>query len=418
MTVVTSREFINGSIAPSTRAFSWCPISKTKIALVYVATTDGVPKYFVQIVNFIDKQAVYMPPCVICPVVSNGNTQNPLPRMTLIGPNRLVFAVPETLGTTTPNGMFDWYSFMLLALADDDTVEAIHRTVPFQTSQAGQTLGSSMPLLTSGAPGSAFFSGTFVSSSGSGYKNVYTCMYLLQMVNDKLTITQGSTYIGIESPSNYQYFSCKRKDLDGNWWTVLGNGNGNMLYQNNVPAGQQLSVNQYGSGLLSAWKSILPIRKDVFGTINSTNFLVQKLSRNGVLPSSVINGISTLWTTPLQGFTAGGTIEDAIWLNDAGMFMFLALPDAQTYGYSYSPNTADTLARMSTGMSLIVGQYNETTGAVTMADKMPMQLNRSMARWTFDNLLHKVDESTIAIIGSFCPIGQTAVQHSILMVST
>lgn len=418
MTVVTSREFINGSIAPSTRAFSWCPISKTKIALVYVATTDGVPKYFVQIVNFIDKQAVYMTPCVICVVVNNGNTQNPLPRMTLIGPDRLVFAVPEALGTTTPNGLFDLYTFMLLALATDDTVEAIHRTVPFWTSQPGNSLGSSMPMFTSGAPGIAYFSGTFTSSQGSGYKNVATCMYAIKNVGDKLTITQDSGYYGVESPSNYQYFSCKRKDLDGNWWTVLGNGNGNMQFQNNVPAGQSLSVNQYSAGLVQAWKSILPIRKDVFGTINSTSFATQKLSRSSALPTASITGISTLWNTPLTGYTAGLCIEDAIWLNDAGMFMFLALPDTQISGFTYNPNTPDTLARMSTGMQLIVGQYNETTGAIVMADKMPMQLNRSMARWTFDNLLHKVDESTVAIIGSFCPIGQTAVQHSILMVST
>jgi hypothetical protein len=119
-----------------------------------------------------------------------------------------------------------------------------------------------------------------------------------------------------------------------------------------------------------------------------------------------------------MGVQSNMQIEDAIWLNEAGMFMFLALPDAPVFAHANNPNTPDTLARMSTGMQLVVGQFNESTGTVTMADKMPMQLNRSMARTSFDNHLHKVDESTVAIIGSFCPIGQTAVQHSILMVST
>lgn len=405
-----SKPFVNASISPLKRALSWCPISPTKIALVYVATTGGSPRYFVQIVNFVNGVPVYGPPCMI--LLQGFALTSPCLRMVSVGNNRLLFSVPKAVSAAQAYQ----HSFVLVKVNVDDTVEFLSESATLTTFYASP--GSTGILGLIGGDGNACVYGTGVSST------VQQFYWPITITNDTVVIGSGqgnSSSSATTGGGGYSGYSeaIVRKALDDRQW-VLNTWTSGVLYTSVKDAIQQTTLNSYNvvdavSGYTSG---VLPVRGDVFLSIQTTNILIRQLVRasppTGQLATTVSTLLATLnWRNGSE--YAAGKVEDSIWLDTDGSFV-----SAYTTGAPVPPSDPGTTIESAgtvAPLKLHIARYIEATQSIQQAADFPLDLNVNMPRRNWDRMLHKVDSKTIAVIGAFCPIGQFNVQHGIIMVT-
>lgn len=416
---VTTRPFINGAIGTSTRAISWCPISPTKIALVYWAISGGVKRYFVQAVNFEGGEPIYSDPCQVAVQTITANSDAAMMRMAKIADDRLVLVVPE-IAASSGLGLHSYHSAILIKVNSDNTFETLMKAPMWVTSGQSNSLQAQLPVLASVGNGTAYFGGQATTAQGSGYAYASLTLFKLSVANDVLTVTGGigSPLLSTQDPSQYPYFVHARRDITGKPW-IFQYGSTGVFWQLDLPGLVAPNGNCVTIGGQSDGKALLPIRGDLFLSLPSgTNMTVRKMTRTGNVPTGAVSGIAAVATLQTGFDVTNHGVEDAIWLNDSGMFMFLLSEGALAMAHNNLVTGAETLARMSTNIKLLIGQYNEATNTITMADKVPMPIGLSMSKVKYDSMLHKIDESTVACIGSFCAIGDITPAHGILMISS
>lgn len=402
-----SKPFVNASISPLKRALSWCPISPTKIALVYVATTGGSPRYFIQIVNFVDGVPVYGPPCLIL-LQAVANTA-PSMRMVMVKSDRLLFSVPKTLGTQARS-----YSFVLAKLNPDDTVEFIAESPDLVTSAPQPTNSNGIIGLIGGSDGTAVVYGTVQGASTS----VQLAQWTINTVGDVIAIgSPSSKQTGVPvSPSPYE--TIQRTALDGAPWMMQSVQSPWAYFakreSTHLDFDNHIGVSSFsGAAILSGF---LPIRDDKFLLLNGATAQLREAVRNtttGALTSSDPTTLATInWRNSAEVGT--GRVEDSIWLDADGTFVSAYCTGAviTTTDAGTSAETASTVAPL----KLHIARYIEATQSIQQAADFPLDLNVNHPKRNWDRMLHRVDSKTIAVIGAFCPIGQFNVQHGIIMV--
>lgn len=401
-----SKPFVNASISPLKRALSWCPLSPTKIALVYVATTGGSPRYFVQIVNFVDGVPVYGPPCLI--LLQSATNTAPSMRIVSVGPGRLLFSVPKAVSIQAIKS-----SFVLCKLNNDDTVEFLAESTDLVTANPANGNWGCVPSLLGSQDGTANVYGNVSGVSNSGQPTYWT----LNCAGDTVAIGAAQTQSLSNPTAPAAFESIIRTALDGKQWSMqtpmspwvwIGQRDGNAA---NDRANLGGTVSSTYAALING---LLPVRDDTFLLFNGLTAQLRQLTRSsGAINSTDPAVLATInWRNAAE--YAAGKVEDSIWLDADGTFV-----SAYTTGTPIAPTDAGSSAETATTVAplkLHIARYIEATQSIQQAADFPLDLNVNMPKRNWDRMLHRVDSKTLAVIGAFAPAGQFSVQHGIIMV--
>jgi hypothetical protein len=406
------------AMGASTNAMSWCSITKTKIALIYIALNAGVNKYYVQIVNFVNKVPVYSAPNFIVAAKTGSSMQHPLMRITKIAENRLVASLPENMPKL---GLAAAHTFSLLQINADDTVTLLSRTAAQTTSATGRNLVPQLPLLFSEADGSAWYSGSSVGSQGGDYTRAYPRLFKLTMTGDVLSFTAGRGNSTYQSDYLYPTYWGHRKDRLGKEWSV-SDSNGAFALWN--ASGINDSADSFNGLFLSGWytypRTLVPVDGDKFIYFSGTSVTTAQFKRRtGTSSTGTIEAITTLTTTPLPSDInfSSLTVEDAVWVDATTFVMIAGLGTSPGTISNFVINNSDTLAEMSTDLRVLVFRYDEITNKVTLSSNTNL-LDLSLSKRIYDSMLHQVDQDTMAVIGTFAPKGTADTTHQILMLKS
>lgn len=395
----------------STRAMSWCPISKTKIVILYSAIAAGtITSYFIRVVNFVNKKPVYSNPSFIASK-NNMVFNHPMARIVKISADRLVVTLPENM---PKNGMANSHTFNLLKLNEDDTVTLLSKTAAIATASTSRELVPQLPLLISAGDGRAWYGGSSVGSQSSSATLAYPMIYLVKMTGDTLTVEAfrgASTYM---SGYNYPLYSGHRKDRKGVDWAVI-NAATAVIWNSFEPA----SANDGRSALFSSsnqnyYRNLIPIEGDKFIYFSSTQVIVAQFKRS--TSNNYIESVTTI-TSATSGVAFNGsgfTVEDMVWV-DSTTFVVIAGVGAEPAAISSNTiNVADSVGQMSTDLQVFVFRFDDALNKVTLSPNTNL-FGLSLSKQTYDSMLHVVDQGTVAAIGTFAPKGTANTEHQILM---
>lgn len=411
-----TKQFEAAALNTSPRAFSWCPISKTRIALVFTALIGTRNHYFVQIVDFVNSQPVYRKACYVCAVPSGAYTVSTMPRIARIDDNDLVLSV----GTeSTDLGMSGSHKFVLARFDNDGRVWYVAETPILQTSFfIASPAGShaQIPKLVSQGKGAAYFFGNTLAQQSTTYYSV-PAAFKIQVVGDAITVVNnGFSLTNGRSESAVPYMIQHATDLDGNIWVFIGLTNA-IFWQ--IAPDDTLRGSNGSNFPFFDMQASLPIRANLFVkfTQNNAAFLHNVPNSDAhYLTGYNFNTISLLHTLMDKNVTYGH--EDQMLLNNLGHFVKLVgVGSASLTNSSPSMQPADTAALTYANCALVIGRYNETDKSIETALTPVRMLDMQMTKRKYDKYLHQIDDRTIAVIGSFIPSDATVSQNHIVVVS-
>jgi len=401
------------AMAVSTRALSWCPISKTKIALVFAGVQAGVNKYYVQIVNFVDKKPVFKAPSFIANMNGNSAVQHPMMRITKITDSRLVLSIPENVNVK--NGLATVHSFALLNVNSDDSVSLVSRTAATTTATASDSLQPQLPLLLSAGNGIAWYNGTTSGSRGQGAAKDYQMMFKITMSGDTIVAEKARGSANYQATSMAPLYSGHRVDRKGKVWSLVAAETAAFYLDFSTGSFDDGRNAYYATSAPSYTRNIVPIEGDKFVNFNGAQVVVSQFTRSA--SNGYIQGITALSSTASGIDFATLTMEDAIWVDQTTFIVIAGVGNPPAALSSNLINTPDIVARMSTDLRVYVFRYDPATNAVNASANSKL-LGLSLSKQTYDSMLHNIDDSTVAIIGTFAPQNTADTTHRVMILNS
>lgn len=402
-----STPFVNG-VPPNGRNFGWCEITPTKIALIYIATTGGTPRYFIQFVNFVDGQPVYGKASLVLTQTYNpGATYGSTPRIVDVGNGRLLFCVPKAIAS---NGYGTQYTFVLVSYAND--------IAEFLSESAMQQVST---YLTSSTQGPQLVGGngnaTFYNLVNQSSAVLFTFWNLTINQDDTISISDPVSTTALGGSTGFVLsHGTVRKGLDGVMWAAhVLKGSVAALYrklsgpqdvtERTALAAFTAVTNQY------TMDSLLPIRGDDFLLLNTTSARLYTVQRDATtLAQGAIDPVKkkdiVSWVAP-----AIIQIYDVEWLDADGTFLIIGQSNSAS---DPTPNISEATAQTAP-MTAWIGKYSEASQSLTISPESPIATGLQISKRTNDAYIHVIDDKTVALIGSFDPAGGIAITPGIVM---
>lgn len=392
MATFSSFPFTGGVVSTNPRDFGWIEISPTKIAVLYTANFNGTTRQvFAQMVTFSGSTApVFGTPCALGMVTSL--TINAFLRGAYLRDNLLIVAIPVNgVNNAQPTS----FTFNVVQFDDQDRFQLLSTSA----QQTGAVTNWVMPELV-GYNGRVFSARRPTDST-----------HIIQEIT-----VDGSNTIGLTllSTTNYtttgvqQYSQYARRA--GKFWFFQCNAHATANQCNTaevinletatvtvVPASSMLqpsSGQQAGQG-----RTTFPSGNGVLELDSTTTSFTR---------FALTTGAVTTGPTAYRAAVAGG-ISDVMWLDDKHFIMLLnAAAGFTLYGTTNTPGA----------LSVQVCRFDDTTNSMSSSGT-PKALGTTAHRENFGNLLHKIDENNIAVIGCYqvaTPSTHTALGVQILSI--
>ncbi|MNQ71329.1 hypothetical protein D3C85_859920 [compost metagenome] len=369
--------FTGGVISSGPRDLSWIEISPSKIALIYTATFNGTTRQvFIQMVTFGGSAApVYGTPCSLGTI--NNLTANTFMRGAYLRDNLLVMTIPAGSyvgpGTVVPNS----YTYNVVAFDAQDRFNLVSTSAAITA-----TTNTAWPSHEMTSYNSKVYSIRRPTDSTYIFAEIVVDGANAITVTPKTTFSMVST--GVQQATAYSQRA-------GNIWLYQANAHGTVntansfafidlstLTTNTVPSTSMSQSSQAGS--LGRSRIPTPAGGAILDMVtSSTSFARYNL-----------DGSQAMTASYRSAFTGG--MMDVMWL-DTQHFIML--------NTSATTTTLDRDSAVTNGaLSVQVCRYDQTTNTMTISGA-PKLLGTTAPRENFGNLLHKIDESNIAVIGAY-----------------
>ena len=367
--------FTGGVVSTGPRDFSWIPISPTKIALIYTATFNAtVRNVMIQMVTFSGSATpVYSTPCSLG-TISNLTTLSFM-RGAYLRDNLLVMTIPTAFwGSGVPST----YTYNVVAFDDQDRFNLVSSSSNIATA-SGVTWPSHEMTSYNGR----------VFSIRRDTEATYAFAEIVVDAGNAITVTPKTTFSMVTTGVQQGTPVARRA---GSFWYYQANAHGSVqtansaalidlatLTTNTVPAGNMIAPNVASN--LARGRTTTPAGGCILDLAQTST----TYSRFAVDGTIVVNSAAYR-----AAYT--GSVADVLWLDDKH---FLMLNNAG------STITLDRDTATSMGaMSVQVCRYEQATNAMTVSGA-PKALGTTAPKENFGNLLHKIDESNIAVIGCY-----------------
>lgn len=371
--------FTGGVVSSNPRDLSWIPISPTKIALIYTALFSGTARQvMIQMVTFSGPaDPVYGTPC------SLGTLSNTLAQSFMRGAylrdNLVVMTIPTAfwggvVGTAVPGT----YTYNVVAFDDQDRFSLVSTSAAVATTS--NVLWPSHEMTS--------YNGK-VFSIRRDTEATYAFAEIVVDAGNAITVTAKTTFSMVTTGVQQGTAVARRA---GNFWYYQANAHGSVqsansaalidlstLATNTVPATNMPAPNV--SGNIARCRTTTPAG----GCILDLAVTTTAFSRFAVDGSVVVNSV-------VYRAAYTGSVADVLWLDDKH-FMMLNHPATSS---QLDRATGTTMG----ALSVQVCRFDQATNAMTISGA-PKLLGTTAPKENFGNLLHKIDESNIAVIGCY-----------------
>lgn len=368
--------FTGGVVSTGPRDLSWIPISPTKIALIYTAVFNGtVRNVMIQMVTFSGSAApVYSTPCSLG-TISN-LTANSFMRGAYLRDNLLVMTIPTAFvaAGTVPST----YTYNVVAFDDQNRFNLVSSSA--NVSTASSTVWPSHELTSYDSK---------VYSIRRDTEATYAFAEIVVDSGNAVTVTPKTTFSMVTTGVQQGTPVARRA---GNFWYYQANAHGTVQTANSAAL---IDLSTLTTNTVSANNMIVPATASNLGRCRTATpaggCILDVAQTTTTYSRFAVDGSIVVNSAPYRAAYTG-SVADILWLDDKHFMML---------NHAATTITLDRATTTTMGaMSVQVCRFDQATNAMTVSGA-PKLLGTTAPKENFGNLLHKIDESNIAVIGCY-----------------